>query len=45
MFVGAAREMEDALLVNPPYDTGRFARAIKEVIEMKRAKKRRGWKK
>jgi trehalose-6-phosphate synthase len=43
-FAGAAEEMPDALLINP-FDTGDFARRIKEAIEMPPAERRRRMKK
>ncbi|MDH4222333.1 MAG: trehalose-6-phosphate synthase [candidate division Zixibacteria bacterium] len=38
-FTGSARELEQALLVNP-YDAEKFAEAIKEAVEMKKDEKR-----
>jgi alpha,alpha-trehalose-phosphate synthase [UDP-forming] len=43
-FAGAAEGMRDALLINP-FDTGDFARRIKEAIEMPPAERRRRMKK
>ncbi len=40
LFTGASRELTDAVLVNP-YDTDRFAEAIKEVLEMPASERQR----
>jgi trehalose-6-phosphate synthase len=43
-FTGAARELEEALLINP-YDRGSFAESIAEALSMPRARRRRRMKK